>query len=809
MGSCPHAAAPLPPRSRRSRALSLALVAGFGLLLTGDTPAQVATDITEETRARLLFQRIRVESSGKPGTGACSDIRTTDLHVVIRPKPDAPAVPGQRPRRKTVVRGEQSIRLDCRPERTVHALVLDTSASMSTELAEVQRAAVEYVRRLRPEHDRALVATFDESVVLRHGVTEDVAALDRVIGDLRLGGHTSLFDAITLTLRELDSYRDRPVMIVLSDGDDTSSFYDEDHVLDQVRSRPDLVVFTIGIGLRQSATGSARVLLRRMAEATHGKYFELDSASDLEQVYLRIRAILGTEVTVTVVDPDPEAAPAELQVESGRGGFRVTALGSFEDAREKDPRRWPLGPPFPEIPARFATPPTRAYQELFKDAAERRTSGACPADATAYPGPMWVFYTDAARTWGCGPDITREHGMLYRPEGPEPLHKNDRVQIYLRPFEIDVPALDRLPARPEDALSRFIAATPGQAPSQAACDAENGPSPCVWQPMLTHGTAFLEMRPAIARALFHYPDYKRWALGKLHEQAEELLRGLAERYRSQFPGESEAALDAAARYSLEGQRILERAEQPSEIDLQQYLAAWLGDIPAHELFARWEKQRIDRRLGTGPSPSDDDFVAAWRLLRDGFSLPDRARVMALLVPVHDPGCDCIGFWRVVLPRPCLIRPRMREREAPGPPPGIPLDLVADRPLAHGVLERALAAEPGLGAHLRSRGYRVTGLDYQLLGDPARHDPLHAFASTRVVLELAAPGNGQFRLTADLALAPEPAAPQLDALRIDVRNDRELRTLARQARRTLLGEPAAEPDETEAPAVTVPADPAAQ
>ena len=31
-------------------------------------------------------------------------------------------------------------------------------------------------------------------------------------------------------------------------------------------------------------------------------------------------------------------------------------------------------------------------------------------------------------------------------------------------------------------------------------------------------------------------------------------------------------------------------------DLTDHLAAWLGDIPAHDLLVDWEKRRIDRRI---------------------------------------------------------------------------------------------------------------------------------------------------------------------------------------------------------------------
>ena len=60
------------------------------------------------------------------------------------------------------------------------------------------------------------------------------------------------------------------------------------------------------------------------------------------------------------------------------------------------------------------------------------------------------------------------------------------------------------------------------------------------------------------------------------------------------------------------QQILERGERPTVRDLLPYLAAWLGDISASELFSRWESLRINRKLwdvmDTAPETDDGFFV---------------------------------------------------------------------------------------------------------------------------------------------------------------------------------------------------------
>ncbi len=77
----------------------------------------------------------------------------------------------------------------------------------------------------------------------------------------------------------------------------------------------------------------------------------------------------------------------------------------------------------------------------------------------------------------------------------------------------------------------------------------------------------------------------------------------------------------------------------------------MGDIPTHDLFVRWEIERINRALLRDEPIPDDAFPEEWRALRRLFFVPSYARVLALLAPVYDPERDVIGFYRVVLPRP--------------------------------------------------------------------------------------------------------------------------------------------------------------
>ncbi len=91
-------------------------------------------------------------------------------------------------------------------------------------------------------------------------------------------------------------------MIVLSDGDDTSSLVSFDEVLDSA-SRHSMVIYTIGLGSGQSTvsrSGSQEgpFFLRRLTEQTGGRAFFPKEAKDLADVYADIRAELSSQYSL-------------------------------------------------------------------------------------------------------------------------------------------------------------------------------------------------------------------------------------------------------------------------------------------------------------------------------------------------------------------------------------------------------------------------------------------------------------------------------------------------------------------------------
>ena len=202
---------------------------------------------------------------------------------------------------------KQSITFFSRVQQPIAlAILLDTSASMEEKLPIAQEAAIGFTRRMRPE-DAMEVIDFDSQVRILQTFTNDARALEKAIRDTNVNGSTSLYNAVYISLKELkkakarsaDEIR-RQAIIVLSDGDDTSSLVEYDEVLDLAK-RSETAIYSIG--LRQE-TGARRdfkeaeFVLRQLSQETGGRAFFPASAAELPKIYDQISEELASQYTI-------------------------------------------------------------------------------------------------------------------------------------------------------------------------------------------------------------------------------------------------------------------------------------------------------------------------------------------------------------------------------------------------------------------------------------------------------------------------------------------------------------------------------
>jgi Ca-activated chloride channel family protein len=161
-------------------------------------------------------------------------------------------------------------------------LALDTSGSVAGEpLEHLRSAAQTLLARLDPG-DMVGLVTFSQEVALRERLTRDTERLGRALADVRPRGKTAVIDGsyVAMMLGETDIGRD--LLIVFSDGVDTSSWLREDQVLEAAR-RSDVVIY--GVSVRGTVEPH---FLGRLTQITGGALFEVESTRDLSAVFVDI-----------------------------------------------------------------------------------------------------------------------------------------------------------------------------------------------------------------------------------------------------------------------------------------------------------------------------------------------------------------------------------------------------------------------------------------------------------------------------------------------------------------------------------------
>jgi Ca-activated chloride channel homolog len=251
--------------------------------------------VAQEQRFRAGVDLVSLSVTVMEGTKYISDLSAEDFEVYED---------GARQTVSFFSRVQQPIAL---------AILLDTSASMNERLATAQEAAVGFAHRLRKE-DVLEVIDFDSQVRILQSFTNDAAALEKAIRSTDVNGSTSLYNAIYISLKELkkvkaNSAEDirRQAIVVLSDGDDTSSLVPYEEVLDLAK-RSETAIYTIGLrppDVGRASFKEAEYVLRQLAQETGGRAFFPTSVHELPKIYDAISQELSTLYSVAYTSKNP------------------------------------------------------------------------------------------------------------------------------------------------------------------------------------------------------------------------------------------------------------------------------------------------------------------------------------------------------------------------------------------------------------------------------------------------------------------------------------------------------------------------
>jgi Ca-activated chloride channel family protein len=193
------------------------------------------------------------------------------------------------------------------------AILLDTSASMNERLATAQEAAIGFARRMRTD-DIMEVVDFDSQVRILQDFTNNKELLEKAIRGTDVNGSTSLYNAIYISLKHLKKIKAssaeeirRQAIVVLSDGDDTSSIVPYEEVLDLAK-RSETAIYAVGlrpVGVYRSEFKEAEFTLKQLSQETGGRAYFVTTPSELPKIYEQISEELANQYSLAYSSKNP------------------------------------------------------------------------------------------------------------------------------------------------------------------------------------------------------------------------------------------------------------------------------------------------------------------------------------------------------------------------------------------------------------------------------------------------------------------------------------------------------------------------
>lgn len=176
------------------------------------------------------------------------------------------------------------------------ALLLDSSASMTPTMADVAKAARDFLQRTVKKGDRTSVTSIHDVPRRRQPLTDDGTLVARAIDAIQPTGRTALYDAVESAIRELRDEKNRRAIVVLTDGTDTASMATFDEICKTARQA--------GIPIYFIAYDTGDMKLRDVDRMKYlatetGGFVAVATQQDLESKYREIEKDLRAQFAIT------------------------------------------------------------------------------------------------------------------------------------------------------------------------------------------------------------------------------------------------------------------------------------------------------------------------------------------------------------------------------------------------------------------------------------------------------------------------------------------------------------------------------
>jgi Ca-activated chloride channel family protein len=215
-------------------------------------------------------------------------------------------------------------------------LVIDNSGSMREKRAQVNAAAMTFVRTSNPQ-DEAFVVNFNDEYYLDTDgdFTSDQKDLDEALSRIDTRGSTAFYDAVIGSLAHLKKgHKDKRVLLVVTDGDDDASQKSFEDAI-KAAEQSTATIYAIGVfseddlKTNKKMVRHSKKVLSELAEATGGQAYFPDNLDQVTPVCQEVAREIRNQYTVgyypTNTAQDGSFRPVDLKVipPNGRGKLMV------------------------------------------------------------------------------------------------------------------------------------------------------------------------------------------------------------------------------------------------------------------------------------------------------------------------------------------------------------------------------------------------------------------------------------------------------------------------------------------------------
>lgn len=207
---------------------------------------------------------------------------------------------------------------------TNYALVIDNSGSLRMQLDKVIEASKIIINTNKPDDETSVIRFVDsENIEIAQEFTSNKTDLMDALDNLYIqGGQTAIIDAVYLAAQRVDDYeksrnpndKKRRALILVSDGEDRDSFYNEQQLFELLRES-EVQIYAIGFVNELSKEGGfiskspqtkAKSFLERLAKETGGKVYFPNALSELNGIASDIASELRTQYLISYYPTNTE-----------------------------------------------------------------------------------------------------------------------------------------------------------------------------------------------------------------------------------------------------------------------------------------------------------------------------------------------------------------------------------------------------------------------------------------------------------------------------------------------------------------------